>query len=122
MAKTPKPLEIEIQTAFRKRLYYTAPTVKVVAVPNGMYTTMWAARQAKREGMSAGFPDVICLWPGGGVAFVEFKRPGGKVSEAQVEWHDRLDGMGHHCRVAYSADEAIAFLRECGAPILERAA
>lgn len=122
MAKAPKPLEIEIQQAFRKRLYYAAPRVKAVAVPNGMFTTQWAARQAKREGMSSGFPDLICLWPGAGVAFVEFKRPGGSVSENQREWHERLTEMGHRCCVAYSADAAIDFLRECGAPIMERAA
>ena len=122
MSKAPKPLEIEIQQAFRKRLYYSAPKVRVVAVPNGMFTTAWAARQAKREGMSAGFPDVLCLWPGAGVAFIEFKRPGGAVSENQREWHERLTDMGHSICVAYSADAAIDFLRGCGAPIMERAA
>lgn len=112
--------EVDIQQAFRKRLYYTAPRVRVVAVPNGMRTTAWSARQAKREGMSSGFPDVICLWPGG-VAFIEFKAPKGRVSENQSEWHEWLDENGHRVAVARSPDDAIAFLRTCGAPIMEQA-
>lgn len=122
MTKAPKPLEIEIQQGFRKRLYYVAPKVRVVAVPNGLFTTRWSATQAKREGMSAGFPDVVCLWPSRGVAFIEFKRPGGPISDNQHEWHLRLHDMGHDICVAYSVDQAVDFLRACGAPILERVA
>lgn len=122
MAKVPKTaplLEIEIQQAFRKRLYYTAPKVRVVAVPNAAKRSQWAIMQAKREGLSSGFPDVLCIWPGAGVAFVEFKRPGGATSPNQSEWHERLDAYGHRIFVAYGVDQAIDFLRQCGAPIME---
>ena len=122
MIKASAPLEIDIQQAFRKRLYYVAPRVHVVAVPNAGKRTRWAAGQAKREGMSAGFPDVVCLWPARGVAFIEFKRPGGLISDNQLDWHMRLHDMGHDICLAYSADQAIDFLRSCGAPIMERAA
>lgn len=114
--------EVDIQQAFRKRLYYTAPRVRVVAVPNAAKRTQWAVNQAKREGMSSGFPDVLCVWPGGGVAFIEFKTPKGRVTENQNDWHEWLDENGHRVAVARSPEEAIAFLRNCGAPIMEKAA
>jgi len=109
--------EIGIVQQFRKRLYYLAPGVRVVAIPNAGKRGQHAVRQAKREGLATGFPDVMVLWRGVGIAFVEFKRPGGTVSENQREWHDRLDAMGHRICVAYGADQAIDFLIACGAPI-----
>lgn len=114
--------EVEIQQAFRKHLYYTGPRIRVVAVPNGARRTQWEARQAKREGMATGFPDVICLWPGDGHAFIEFKAEKGRVSENQREWGDWLIDNGFCCCIARSVDEAVDFLKRCGAPIMERAA
>lgn len=108
--------EIQIQTAFRNRLRYAAPAVSVVAVPNAAKRGLAAIRQAKREGMSSGFPDVLCFWAGGFCA-IEFKRPGGTVSDNQAEWLERLTRWGHHARVCYSPEQALAFLAECGAPI-----
>lgn len=114
--------EIDIQQAFRKRLYYTAPRVRVVAIPNAGKRSQWAAAQAKKEGLAKGFPDVVCLWPGAGIAFVEFKDAKGRVSIDQTEWHEWLDESGHRVAVARTPEDAIAFLRNCGAPIMEQAA
>ena len=111
--------EIDIQAAFRKRLYYSAPTVKVVAIPNAARRTMWEARQAKKEGLSSGFPDVMCFAPGGLVAYIEFKTSKGRISENQQEWLDLLARYGFNACVARSADGAVAFLRGCGFPIME---
>lgn len=107
--------------ALRKRLYMTAPAVQVVAVPNAGKRTVWAARQAKKEGMATGFPDMVILWPGAGVAFIELKISKGVVSPNQADWIARLDDYGHAVAVCRSVDEAVAFLRQCGAPVLERA-
>lgn len=121
MAKPPAPSELAEQQAFRKRLYYAAPSVFVVAVPNAARRTVWEARRAKQEGLAAGFPDLICLWPGG-IAFVEMKRTkGGTVSDNQAEWIERLTDYGFPAAVCRGADAAIAFLREAGAPIREAA-
>ena len=113
--------EADLAQALRKRLYYNAPTVHLVAVPNGGKRTLWAARQAKKEGLASGFPDLVALWPARGVAFIELKLPKGKVSDNQTEWLARLDYMGHDSAVCRSVDEAVAFLRKCGAPVMERA-
>ena len=109
--------EIAIVQSFRKALYYLAPAVRVVAIPNAGKRGLTAIRQAKREGLATGFPDVIVLWAGAGIAFIEFKRPGGVVSDNQGEWHQRLDDLGHRVCVAYGAGQAIKFLISCGAPI-----
>lgn len=113
--------EVEIQSGFRNRLRYVAPAVSFVAIPNAAKRTEWAARQAKREGLATGFPDGMCIWAGG-ICFIEFKTPKGRLSENQAEWIERLQSRGHRVTVARSIEEAIAFLRECGAPVLERAA
>lgn len=123
MTKAVIPSELAEQQRLRKTLYYTAPSVMVVAVPNAARRTVWEARRAKQEGLAAGFPDLVCLAPGGLVAFVEMKKTrGGVVSENQREWIERLDEYGFPAAVCRGADAAIAFLKENGFPIRERAA
>lgn len=109
------------QRALRKRLYYTAPQVQLVAIPNAARRTRWEAARAKAEGMATGFPDLLCLAPGGLVAFIEMKAPRGRLSEAQGEWIERLQGFGFSAAVCRSADAAVAFLRDAGFPIREAA-
>lgn len=42
-----------------------------------------------------GFPDRTCLFPGGMVFFMEFKRPkGGVISKQQHKWRILLFGLG----------------------------
>lgn len=114
--------EIDIQAGFRNRLRCVAPAVSCVAIPNAAKRTQWAARQAKREGLATGFPDCMCIWADGGICFLEFKTPKGRLSDNQAEWIERLAERGHRVAVVRSIDDAVAFLRDCGAPVLERAA
>lgn len=114
--------EADLAQALRKRLYYTAPTVSLIAVPNGGKRTVWAARQAKKEGMATGFPDLVCLAPGGLVAFIELKLPKGRVNENQAEWNERLNGMGFPAAIIRSVDDGVAFLRGVGFPVREAVA
>lgn len=112
--------EIAIQTLFRSRMRILAPAVSIIAVPNAAKRTQWAAQRAKREGMSAGFPDILCFWKGPGVAAIEFKAAKGKLSDNQAEWLDRLHAMGIPCTVSRDADHAVEFLRSAGAPFVGR--
>lgn len=114
--------EFQEQQSLRKRLYYSAPQVQLVAVPNAARRTHWEARRVKQEGMATGFPDLICLAPGGLVAFVEMKNAKGRVSDNQSEWIERLTNYGFPAAVCRSADAAVEFLRGLGFPIREHAA
>ncbi len=107
--------EIEIQTLFRSRARMRCPRVRIVAIPNAAARGQKALNQARREGAAWGFPDVMCLWEGG-VAFVEFKAPKGKLAEHQAEWLDRLTEMGFPATVSRDPDHALEFLRGAGAP------
>lgn len=120
--KAAAPSELQEQQALRKRLYYAAPQIKLVAVPNAARRSQWEANKARQEGLAKGFPDLAAIWPGGGIAFIEMKAKTGRVSEHQQEWLDRLIAYGFRAAVCRSADAAIAFLRECGAPVREVAA
>lgn len=113
------PTELQIQSGFKARLRYVAPAVSMVAIPNAAKRSQWAAQQAKKEGLATGFPDVMCIWAGGGICFIEFKTLKGRLSDNQAEWLIRLRELGHRVTVARSVDAAVEFLRECGAPMMD---
>ncbi len=115
--------EQSIQVRLRSRMKMLAPTVRLVATPNGMKTTAWSAMKAKAEGMSKGFPDLNAIWSNGrgemavpGIAFLELKDRNGTLKPEQVDWLNYLHLAGFPCGMFRSADSAIAFLREHGAP------
>lgn len=112
--------EIAIQTLFRSRCRILCPAVSLVAVPNAGKRSQWAAAQVKREGLATGFPDMLCFWKGPGIAAIEFKAAKGRVSDNQTEWHDRLNGMGIPTTICRDANQAVDFLRTCGAPFIGR--
>lgn len=112
--------EIAIRTRFRARVRIQCPQVCIVGIPNAAKRGQWAVNQAKREGMSAGFPDDLCLWPGRGMAMIEWKTDKGRLSLNQVEWLARLEDMQFPARVCRDPDEGLAFLRDAGAPFLDQ--
>jgi hypothetical protein len=115
------PSEIEIVTLFRSRCRILCPGVSIVAIPNAGKRSQWAAQRAKREGLAAGFPDLMAIAPGK-IAFLEMKTAKGTVSVAQGEWLDRLHECGFPCGVFRDADAAVEFLRREGFPFIGRIA
>jgi hypothetical protein len=70
----------------------------LAAIPNGGHRHKAVAGKLKAEGVSAGFPDLICAFPSRGFhgLFIEMKvKKGGRVSPAQKEWIDRLLNAGY---------------------------
>lgn len=59
-----------------------------------------------------GFPDRTILGPGGLCIFVELKRPGGVLSPAQKNFLAWASLNGHAAFVAYSFEDAIAWIQE----------
>jgi VRR-NUC domain len=58
-----------------------------------------------------GVPDfIVAIW--GGTLWIEFKLPGAKLSEAQEEFRAGLEAKGHQLHICYSANEAIALVKQ----------
>ena len=114
----PERSEVAIQTLFRSRARIRCPEVQIIAIPNAAKRGQKAMNQARREGAAWGFPDVICLWPGPGIAAIEFKSARGKLRANQADWLDRLTAIGVPSTVSRDPDHALEFLRSNGAPFL----
>jgi hypothetical protein len=102
--------EDAIQAAFIRIMALKAPGVIIAAMPNAGKRTRWEAMQRKREGMVAGFPDIIALYDGG-VCLIEFKSGTGVLRKPQAAMLDRLASQGIQCGVFRSAASAVAFLQ-----------
>ena len=79
------------------------------AVPNGGSRNPIEAKNMKAEGVSAGVPDICIPVPNKKYhgLYIEMKRQnGGRVSEKQKEWIDRLNQNGYLAVVCRGFDEA----------------
>ena len=88
---------------------------RLVAIPNGGLRNMPEAVRFKKEGVRAGFPDMILPAPRRGYhsLAIELKRQkgaGGRASKEQRDWLEYLNAQGWRAVVCYGADEAIEVL------------
>lgn len=111
----PQPTESQVQRAILNYVSRSHPAAMAWHVPNGLggHTARQKIRR-HREGVRAGVPDLTVCWPGGVTVFVEVKKPGGEVSEAQADRILRLRRMGFTAGIVASLDEAIALFRQAG--------
>ncbi len=101
-----KQLEKEIQLAIcdylalKKYMFWRQNTVPI-----------WDAKGQFFRGMPKyalrGVPDIILIKKGGTVIFIEVKRQGAKLSEAQEEFKARCAQMKAVYIIAYSLDDII---------------
>lgn len=83
------------------------------AIPNGGARHIVVARKLKAEGVRAGVPDIFLPVSRGGFfgLFIEMKRvKGGRVSEDQEPWCDKLRNQGYAVEVCRGAAEATKVL------------
>jgi hypothetical protein len=68
-----------------------------------------AAARLKRQGVRAGIPDLFWPAPRGDHAglWIELKRPGGRLTDSQIDWLEYLNDRGYDARVCYGLQEAI---------------
>lgn len=87
----------------------------VAAVPNAGRRNAWTGKKLKLQGMRAGFPDLIFLFPGGKVILVEMKAQSGSLSKSQKDFNRLLDGIKfpHYVITGATADEAIRKIYAC---------
>lgn len=61
-----------------------------------------------------GFPDIHGMLKGGRAVYIEVKRPGGRVSEEQQEFIDKVAAHGAVAFIAYSVDDVILQFKNFG--------
>jgi hypothetical protein len=103
--------ERALQVALVQHLKLRAkPDVLWLHVPNGGSRDIREAARFKRMGVLAGASDLL-LWHRGNSFALELKRgPGGRPSEAQLEFMARFAEAGGHTCVADNIDRALAAL------------
>ena len=77
--------------------------------PNGGKRNVKEAARFKREGVKAGFPDLILpvVTSTSAGLYIEVKTKKGRLSSSQKEWKDFLISQGYSWRLCRSVDECI---------------
>ncbi len=106
-AVSAKPSESAIQAAVLSHWRACGrPHTLVAAIPN--------ARAHGQAGLTKGLPDLLVLGGDIGVGFIELKREGGRVSDAQRGFGALCSHHMLHHRVTVGRDEPIAVLEQWG--------
>lgn len=96
------------------------PEWLVVHVPNGGHRTLVEGAILKSLGTTAGFPDLMILgeaeW-GCTAWFLEVKADGGRVTDRQRDFHERLRNLGFPVAVVHSWEEALTACRQWRIPL-----
>lgn len=109
-----KKTEHQIQTDWFNWLHFLSDlpdywTRLIYAVPNGGFRNPKEAIRFQAEGVKSGIPDVNVDIPNEvyhGMR-IEFKKPGGTLSDTQVDIHALLDAQGYYVVTCYTVEEAI---------------
>ena len=90
------------------RLKYPQYAKLLTAIPNGGKRDIITASILKREGVTAGWPDILMAVPRNGFfgLFMEMKVEAGKVSAKQEEMIHLLIEQGYQAVVVWSFEEA----------------
>jgi VRR-NUC domain len=89
------------------------PNVVWLHVPNGGTRNPREAARFKPMGVLPGASDLL-LWHQGNAFALELKAPGGRLSEAQLEFLARFNDAGGHSASAEGLDRALAVLQSWG--------
>jgi hypothetical protein len=98
--------EHEHQCAFFRWMRIQYPKVLAYAIPNGGQRNKIVAAKLKKEGVTAGIPDIFVADGKPGL-FIEMKEPKkGSLSKTQKEVIPILEGAGYPVAVCYGWEEA----------------
>jgi uncharacterized protein (UPF0335 family) len=102
--------EREPQRAIVQHLRLLAPNAIWWHTPNGEHRSKRTGARLKALGVQPGVPDLCFVLGDGTVAFMELKRPGGRLSPEQRAFEERCTARGvPHCVIA-DLDSALAIL------------
>lgn len=79
--------------------------------PNGEHRSKRTGGRLKAMGVRPGIPDLCFTLKSGQSAYLELKKPGGRLSKDQKAFADKCERMKFVYAIAYSLDEALAVLR-----------
>ena len=101
--------EAQTQVAFFEWLsYYPKLRASTFAIPNGGSRHVLEALNLKRQGVTAGTPDVLMAIPNKNAcgAFIEFKAGKNKLTREQAAMMEILKNNGYACFVCYDLNQA----------------
>ena len=105
------PSEHLIQVRLLDYLAYAARAdIYYFAIPNQSNRHISNAAKMKAEGARSGISDLCFMFPGGRVAWLEMKKPGGTLSRTQKNFRDICATLSHDWGMAKSVDEALEIL------------
>jgi hypothetical protein len=83
------------------------------AIPNGFLDSKSKRIRATQEGVLSGVPDIFIPWPKNGHhgLFLEFKKPGGRVTKAQQDYLNLMASRGYKAQVVFGLREALEVLK-----------
>ena len=84
----------------------------VFSIPMGGSRNPVEACSLRTQGAVAGAPDLCILLPDARVIWLEMKSDSGTLSSTQIALHRQFAALRHDVLVAYSAEDALAKLRE----------
>ena len=96
---------LEILFNQNKLRYLRVHPVRLVKKDGGFITV--PVRRSQK-----GAPDVVVFFRKGYAAAFEFKRPGGKLTDEQLQWRLNLIDLGYECYVIESVDQFYVIVRE----------
>lgn len=108
------PSENVVQRAVIDFLYAVLPGVFVAAIPNAAARKRGGKAGNAVPGLRPGLPDIFFILPkhASTVHFVEIKRPGGVLSQAQIDCHAALRERGANVTTVSSIDQMRAALED----------
>jgi hypothetical protein len=115
VAQPPPALEFTTHVMVADLLrQFVDPNWRWTHIASGEYRTPATAAKLKRMGVVAGFPDFLFVSPGGVVFFLELKRRGGRLTEAQTEFAAWCKAHAVPLALAHDFNEALAVLKTWG--------
>ena len=106
--RRPAPLESVVQRAVLDYLE-TQPRVLWAMRANAGLQVVGEGRHRRAiKGAPAGTADIIVCGPGGRFLGIEVKRPGGKLTAAQIRWAEMIRDLGGVAEVVTSVAEVRA--------------
>ena len=99
-------IESEIQQSVVQWFRMKYPNYIIAAVPNGGFRNAREAAIMQREGVLAGFADLIIISKQH-ILFLELKTPIGVLSKRQKEFQEKVNNLGFQYVVCRSFDQAV---------------